>query len=88
MNRQHPGLTGVLLFLCLGIAIQMLGVPATLLDPAITADLHASTVLEGFSMVSVLPTIPTLRQEGAAASIGETLLLSLFVVDLLRPPLR
>ena len=47
----------LILFLCLCVVCQMLGVPATLLNPAGSADLFAAAHLEGFS---VPPTSPTL----------------------------
>lgn len=45
----------VILFLCLSILIQMLGVPPTLLSPALSLDPVGESVLEGFS---IPPTVP------------------------------
>lgn len=39
-----------LLFLCVCVVLQMLGVPATLLDPAGSADSFAAAALEGLSL--------------------------------------
>ncbi len=41
--------------LCLCVMAQMLGVPATLLNPADSSDLLGSTVLEGFSVIPPTP---------------------------------
>lgn len=40
----------LILFLCLCVALQMLGVPVTLLDLEGSADLSAATALEGLSL--------------------------------------
>jgi len=49
-------LTFVML-LCCCVVLQMLGVPATLLDPSAAVDALTASVLEGFS---VPPTVPQL----------------------------
>jgi len=42
--------TLVLALLCACVVVQMLGVPATLLDPAAASDTLGNSVLEGFSV--------------------------------------
>lgn len=49
-----------LIILCLCVLLQMLGVAATLLDPAGPADSFAPSALEGFSLP---PTPPTLSSD-------------------------
>ena len=52
----HPGsqgpLFGIVLFLCICVIMQMLGVPVTLLSPVLTLDTLGASVLEGFSVPS------------------------------------
>lgn len=45
----------MILLLCLGIVVQMLGVPVTLLDPIMSGNALGASVLEGFSMPPALP---------------------------------
>jgi hypothetical protein len=45
----------MVMLLCLCIMVQMLGVPVTLLNPAVAADTLAVSVSEGFSVPSSLP---------------------------------
>jgi len=45
----------MVMLLCLCIMAQMLGVPVTLLNPAVAADTLAVSVSEGFSVPSSLP---------------------------------
>lgn len=40
----------LVLFLCLSVMAQMLGVPTTLLNPAADSDILGASVLEGFSV--------------------------------------
>lgn len=52
----HPGsqdlVLGIVLFLCVCVIMQMLGVPVTLLSPVLTLDTLGASVLEGFSVPS------------------------------------
>lgn len=50
----------IILFLCAGIVVQMIGLPVTLLNTAASADALASSELEGFTVPPTLPeTIPS-----------------------------
>lgn len=44
----------MVLLLCMCVLMQMLGAPATLLNPALSFDILGSSVLEGFSLPSTL----------------------------------
>jgi len=46
---------GMILLLCVGIMLQMLGVPVTLLDPVVSGDALGASVLEGFSVLPAMP---------------------------------
>ena len=48
-HRSRGIRTVVILFLCLSVIMQMLGVPPTLLSPALSLDTLGESVLEGFS---------------------------------------
>ena len=56
-TRPRGVRTVAILFLCLSIIIQMLGVPTTLLSPTLSLDTLGASVLEGFS---IPPTAPQL----------------------------
>jgi len=58
-TRSRGVRTVALLFLCLSVIIQMLGVPPTLLSPALSLDTLGESVLEGFS---IPPTVPQLMR--------------------------
>jgi hypothetical protein len=55
--------TSLILFLCLCVVFQMLGVPATLLDLEGSADLIAAAALEGLSLPPNAPASPV--QDGS-----------------------
>lgn len=54
-TRSRSIRTVVILFLCLSVIMQMLGVPPTLLSPALTLDTLGESMREGFS---IPPTVP------------------------------
>lgn len=56
----------VIVFLCLAVLIQMLGVPPTLLSPALSLDTLGESVLEGFS---IPPTVPLVTLSSKTASV-------------------
>jgi len=56
-TRSRGVRTVVILLLCLSVIMQMLGVPSTLLSPALSLDTPGESVLEGFS---IPPTVPQL----------------------------
>lgn len=61
--------TVVFLFLCLSIIMQMLGVPLTLLSPALPLDIAGESVLEGFS---IPPTVPLVTRSSKPAFVIDT----------------
>jgi hypothetical protein len=61
--------TVVFLFLCLSIIMQMLGVPLTLLSPALPLDTAGESVLEGFS---IPPTVPLVARSSKPAFVIDT----------------
>ena len=61
--------TVVFLFICLAILIQMLGVPLTLLSPALPLDTAGESVLEGFS---IPPTVPLVTPSSQPAFVIDT----------------
>jgi hypothetical protein len=54
-TRSRGVRTVVILFLCLSVIMQMLGVPVTLLSPALSLDTLDASVLEGFSIPPAVP---------------------------------
>lgn len=58
--------TVVILFLCLAVLVQMLGVPPTLLSPALSLDTLGESVLEGFS---IPPTVPLVTLSSKTACV-------------------
>jgi hypothetical protein len=67
-TRSRGVRTVVILFLCFSIIMQMLGVPVTLLSPALSPDTLEGSVLEGFS---VLPTVPQLTLSSETAPVTD-----------------
>ena len=60
-TRSKGVRTVVILFLCFSVIMQMLGVPVTLLSPALSLDTLDASVLEGFSIIATVPqlTLPS-----------------------------
>ena len=56
----------VIVFLCLAVLMQMLGVPPTLLSPALSLDTLGESVLEGFS---IPPTVPLVTLSSKTACV-------------------
>jgi hypothetical protein len=54
MDTQHAGLV---ILLCLSVLLQMLGVPAPLLDAGSSYEINASSIQEGWSIHSSHPQI-------------------------------
>jgi len=65
-TRSRGIRTVVILFLCLSVIMQMLGVPPTLLSPALSLDTLGESVLEGFS---IPPTVPLLIRSSKTSSV-------------------
>jgi len=67
-TRSRGVRTVAILFLCLSVIIQMLGVPPTLLSPALSLDTMGESVLEGFS---IPPTVPQLMLSSATVPVTD-----------------
>lgn len=67
-TRSRGVRTVAVLFLCLSVIIQMLGVPPTLLSPALSLDTLGASVLEGFS---IPPTVPQLMLSSATVPVTD-----------------
>jgi hypothetical protein len=61
--------TVVILLLCLSVIIQMLGVPPTLLSPALSLGTAGESVLEGFS---IPPTVPLVTRSSKTTYLSDT----------------
>ncbi len=69
-SRPSKGIrTVIILFLCLSVIIQMLGVPPTLLSPALPLDAPGESVLEGFS---IPPTVPLVTRSSKTTYLSDT----------------
>ena len=66
--RSRGVRTVVILLLCLSVLMQMLGVPVTLLSPALSLDTLDAAVLEGFS---IPPTVPQLMRSSETVSVTD-----------------
>ena len=73
---------GIVLFLCVCVIMQMLGVPVTLLSPLLTIDTLGASVLEGFSVPSMSlrldPSVEFLQVADVASPLPVSLLPSVF----------
>lgn len=78
----------VVFCLCLCVMVQMLGVPATLLNPADFSDLLGSTVLEGFSVIPPTPELflPTISV--VISGFLPPVLAFVIAATLFHPPVR
>lgn len=76
----------VILFLCICVVLQMLGVPVTLLNPSLSSDILGTSVLEGFS---VPPAPPHLNPFSAFVLVTQghaSVHMPLLASDLFHPP--
>lgn len=71
-NLFCPGNSGsavvAVIFLCICVFMQMLGVPVTLLSPELSPDTLGASVLEGFS---VPPTVPQLTPSSETVPVTD-----------------
>ena len=67
-NKNKPTGFVIVMILCVCITLQMLGVPATLLNPAGgESDTGGGSVLEGFTLLPALVQLMMSRQASALA---------------------
>ncbi len=79
--------TYLILFLCLCVVLQMLGVPATLLSPSAPADILSALSLEGLSLPQALPGLNTGRQSIIVSHVPVTLYSPILLTSVFHPPL-
>lgn len=66
-NKNKPTGFLIVMILCVCITLQMLGVPATLLNPAGGGSDTGGSVLEGFTLLPALVQLMVSRQASALA---------------------
>ena len=76
----------VILFLCLAVLMQMLGVPPTLLSPALSLDTVGESVLEGFSIPPAVPLITRSPKMGSVTDAQPSVHVPILASTLFRPP--
>lgn len=86
--HRSPGLLSsiVVVLLCLCVVVHMLGVPATLLDPAGAPDTMGHSVLEGFSVPPSLVQISPSTQAEPAPDIQKMFTSLVLTAFLFHPP--
>lgn len=68
--------------------VQMLGVPATLLNPADASDLLGASVLEGFSVVPPSPELLLPESSIAISNVSPSEHVLVIAAALFHPPVR
>ena len=79
--------TYLILFLCLCVVVQMLGVPATLLSPSAPADIPSAVSLEGFSLPQTVSDLHTGRHSIIVVHVPMTQYLPILLTSVFHPPL-
>lgn len=79
--------TYLILFLCLCVALQMLGVPATLLSPGASSNLLSTVSLEGWSLPSIPLDLSANSQAGVPSSAPLMVSLTILLISVFHPPL-
>jgi hypothetical protein len=85
-NRHNAGRLIVVVALCISVVMQVLGVPATLLDPSADPDTVGASVLEGFSIPSTLPGFGVSSTQAPYSTPLQTTHLPLLSSSLFHPP--
>lgn len=86
-SRSWGILLGVLC-LCICVIAQMLGVPTTLLNPAGSADLLGSSVLEGFSVLPQVLEVLLAATFVAVCSFLSAMHVPVIAAAVFHPPVR
>ena len=76
----------LILFLCLAVLMQMLGVPPTLLSPALSLDTLGEAVLEGFSIPPATPLVTHSSKIGSVTDVQQSVHVPILTSTLFRPP--
>lgn len=87
-NQNASGGVIIVLVLCVSIFMQMLGVPATLLAPSVSADNLTASLLEGFSIPPALPGIELLSRRTPHFELSPSVHVPVLSSSLFRPPVR
>ncbi|HSF68927.1 MAG TPA: hypothetical protein VLA47_01000 [Nitrospira sp.] len=82
MNGKHA-----ILFLCVCIVLQMLGVAAPLLDAASSFDIVESSIQEGWSIHTLTPPLPFFSGFVLAADRCLSVCVPILAGTVFRPPL-
>jgi hypothetical protein len=85
LARRWDG--GLVLMLCLCVFLQMLGVPAPLLDAGGSFDIGGSSVQEGWSIHAPAPLLPTSSEFVRIAAPQPSLCAFMLARMLFHPPL-
>ena len=83
----RPSCSGIVLLLCVCILVQMLGVPATLLNAGHSLQLDESSVLEGWSIQVRDLRPPVFPEFVLATGVQPFLCVPILAGALFRPPL-
>jgi hypothetical protein len=78
---------GLVLLLCLSVFLQMLGVPAPLLDAAGSFEVDQSSALEGWSILTLSPQLPTFPDFVLVADSRPFACVPILAGAFFRPPL-
>jgi len=84
---RRSSLALVVMFVCLGVFMQMLGVPVTLLNTSLVPDVLEASVLEGFTIPSTLPNLALFPNSGSADLVTLSMHLLLLASSLFHPPI-
>jgi hypothetical protein len=76
-----------ILFLCVCVVLQMLGVPAPLLDAAGSFDTVESSIQEGWAIHTLTPPLPTVSGFVLAADRQPNVCVPILAGEFFRPPL-
>jgi hypothetical protein len=85
-TRSKGFRTVVILFLCLSVFMQMLGVPVTFLSPALSPDTLGASVLEGFSIPPTMSQLTFSAQTAPATEAQPSVHALVLASSLFHPP--
>lgn len=77
----------IAMLLCFFVLVQMLGVPVTLLNPLEPADTQRVSILEGFSVPSLLPELTSSFETATAPDAQPSVHLPVLASVLFHPPI-
>jgi hypothetical protein len=86
VDLRLRGLCVVALALCLYIIMQMLGVPGTLLSAEDISDEFSGSVMEGFSLPQMLPSLTLFFESLSAGALPQSAQLFVLASQQFHPP--